>query len=171
MRARTDAGREQVQLPPTITQLTRPDGSNWTTTGGDAQLYAACGIIIADNGLSSAAGPHVHRQVLVRKNQIRYMSAFVRPGAATLGDPAGMAMQLAGIKQVHIRHNVLELKARNPLRTFRCAMARFFNNRNSKNGRSIIAPGWKDGGGHYDEPETLAEDSFILQRLQKRKQK
>ena len=74
---------------------------------------------------------------------------------------------LAGIKALQVTHNVVDVNAPNPLRTFRCGAVRFFNNKNPK---GVVRPGWKwDTNGHYDEPETLAEDAFILTLLQRRK--
>jgi len=135
-------------------------------SSASGQTYRAYGIVVADNGLSTEAGPHTHRQVLIRNNKIRYTDGQVLPTMAGIGAPAGGGMQLAGIAQVQVTNNVVDLNASNPMRTFRCGTVRFFNNRKY----STIIPGWKwDVNGHYDEPETLAEDAFIMWMLQRRR--
>jgi hypothetical protein len=132
-----------------------------------SQKYRAYGIVIGDNGLSTLAGPHAHRSVLIRHNLIGYTDLLKTPTVAGLGAPAGAGMQLAGIKHLEVIHNVLDLNTRNPLRTFRGGPARFFNN---KQPGGKVVPGWKwDTDGHYDEPETVLEDAFILWLLRKRK--
>jgi hypothetical protein len=131
------------------------------------QPTRAFGIIVADNGLSPAAGPYVHRQVFIRNNKIRYVDGQKGATVAGLGPPAGAAMELAGIKQLHVTHNVVDLNAPNKLRTFRIGTARFFHN-NRPDGE-IIA-GWKgDTDCHYDEPEVIAEDAFLLSMLTRRR--
>jgi hypothetical protein len=75
-------------------------------------------------------------------------------------------MQLAGIGRLHVLHNVVEVNAWHPLQTFRCGTVRFFNN--TKPNGNVVA-GWQwDTDGHYDEPETLAEDAFILWLLRRK---
>jgi hypothetical protein len=135
------------------------------STGG--QKYRAFGIVVADNFLSPLAGPHAHRQVFIRNNKIRYVDGQRIPSVAGLGPPAGAAMELAGIKQLHVTHNVVDLNAPNKLRTFRIGMARFFHN-NRPDGEVIA--GWKgDTDCHYDEPEVIAEDAFLLSMLTRRR--
>jgi len=132
-----------------------------------AQTHRAYGIVVADNGLSALAGPYAHRQVFIRNNKIRYVDALKISTVAGIGSPAGAAMQLAGIKQLHVTYNVMDLNAPNKLRTFRIGMARFFHN--TRPGGEIVA-GWKgDTDCHYDEPETVAEDAFLLSMLTRRR--
>jgi hypothetical protein len=132
-----------------------------------SQLYRPYGIIVADNGLSREGGPYVHGQVVIENNKISYVDTEVFPTPEGIGKQAGGGMMLSGIKQLHVTHNLVEIYPRNPLRTYRCGMARFFNN---KKPNGTIVPGWKwDTDGHYDEPETLIEDAFILALLLKGK--
>jgi len=78
-------------------------------------------------------------------------------------------MQLTGIKHLQVTHNMVDLNARNALRTFRCGKVRFYNNKKPGGG---IVPGWKgDTNGHYDEPATIAEDAFIMWILRKGKRR
>jgi hypothetical protein len=76
-------------------------------------------------------------------------------------------MQLAGIKYLHVTHNVLEVNPTPSQKTFRCGIVRFFNN---KRPDGVLRRGWKgDTNGYYDEPESVAEDAFVLSFLQRRK--
>ena len=128
------------------------------------QKYRAYGLVVGDNGL---AGGYAHRQVIVRKNKIGHLDHVNTPSVLGVGAPAGGAMMLAGIKELQVSYNIVEVNARNPLRTYRCGAVRFFNN---TDWGGQVRPGWKwDTNGHYDEPETLAEDAFILSLLLKRK--
>ena len=128
------------------------------------QKYRAYGLVVGDNGL---AGGYAHRQVIVRKNKIGHLDHVNTPSVLGVGAPAGGAMMLAGIKELQVSDNIVEVNARNPLRTYRCGAVRFFNN---TDWGGQVRPGWKwDTNGHYDEPETLAEDAFILSLLLKRK--
>jgi hypothetical protein len=133
------------------------------------QSWRTCGIIVGDNGLSQRAGPHVHGLVLVWNNKIYYVDGrlvALREDSG-LGRPAGRALQIAGAKHAQVQYNIIELNARNAQQTFRCGPSRFFSNKHP-NGK--ILPGWcSDVNGHYDEPETLAEDAFVLSRLKKRR--
>ena len=136
-------------------------------TAASAQTYRAYGIVIGDNGLSTLAGPHAHRQVFIRNNKIRYVEGQSNATIAGLGRPAGGGMQLAGIKQLHVTHNVVDLNAPNKLRTFRCGTVRFFHN-TRPDGEFIT--GWLgDFNNHYDEPGSLAEDAFILSLFKTRR--
>ncbi len=131
-----------------------------------AQKYRPYGIIVADNELSPG---YAHRQVFIRNNKINHVDTEIFPTPAGLGQPAGGGMLLAGIKQLHVTHNLVEVNARQPLRTFRCGTVRYFNNK--KLDGTIVPGGIADGDGHYDEPETLAEDAFILSLLLKRRRR
>lgn len=125
------------------------------------QQYRACGILVGDNGLSPQGGPYAHGQVILRHNKIYYLDdqTFSNVPEA-LGPPAGCGMQISGAQHVQVSYNVLRLNPRNPLQLFRCGPAQFFNN---KQPNGVLLPGWQwDTNGHYDEPETLAEDAMIL---------
>jgi hypothetical protein len=127
-----------------------------------AQTYRAFGIVVADNGVSALAGAYAHRQVFIRNNKIRYVDGQKAATVPGLDVPAGAGMELAGIKQLHVTHNVVDANAAagQKLRTFRIGTARFFHN--TRPDGDIIA-GWKgDTNGHYDDPESLAEDAFVL---------
>jgi len=125
-----------------------------------AQTYRAFGIVVGDNELSALAGPYAHRQVFIRNNKVRYVDGQKAPTVANLGPPVGSAMQLAGIKQLHVTHNVIDLNATPKLRTFRIGTARFFHN--TRPDGDIIPH-------RYDEPESLAEDAFILSLFERRR--
>ena len=93
--------------------------------------------------------------MFIRGNKISYVDMVNVASVAGLNAPAGAAMQLAGIKKLHVTHNVMELNPLRKLRTFRCGAARFFNN--SRWDGEVI-PGWRaESDSYYDEPETLAE--------------
>ena len=113
------------------------------------QRYRAYGIVVADSERSPVAGPYVHRQVIIRNNRIGYPDGQTLPVLPGLGRPVGGGMMLAGIAQLHVTHNVLELQSAPALRTFRCGMARFFHN-NRPNGE--IIPGFRwESQSHHDE--------------------
>lgn len=131
-----------------------------------AQKYRPYGIIVADNELSPG---YAHRQVFIRNNRISQVDTEIFPTPAGIGQPAGGGMLLAGIKQLHVTHNLVEVNARQPLRTYRCGMARYFNNK--KLDGTIVPGGIAAGDGHYDEPETLMEDAFVLSLLLKRRRR
>ncbi len=131
-----------------------------------AQKYRPYGIIVADNELAPG---YAHRQVFIRNNKVSYVDTEIFPTPAGIGVQAGGGMLLAGIKQLHVTHNVVEVNARQPLRTFRCGTVRYFNNK--KLGGTIVPGGIADGDGHYDEPETLMEDAFMLSLLLKRRRR
>jgi hypothetical protein len=117
------------------------------------QTYRAYGIVVADNEISALSGPYAHRQVFIRNNKIRYVDGKKEASFAGLGPPVGAAMQLAGIKQLHVTHNLADLNAPKKVRTFRIGTARFFHNTHPD---GEIIPH------RYDEPESLADDAFIL---------
>ena len=74
-------------------------------------------------------------------------------------------MLLAGIKLLHVTHNLVDVNG--ALRTFRCGKARFYNN--SKWGEPIV-PGFNaESQSFHDEPEVTLEDAFLLSLLMKRK--
>ena len=132
-----------------------------------AQSYRAYGIVVADNGLSALAGPYAHLDVAIRNNRIRYTDGQILATLPGIGAPAGAAMLLAGIARLEVTHNVLEVNIKEALRTYRCGVVRFFNNRKPS---GQIRPGWKgEVDGFYDEPETLAEDAFILSLLERKR--
>jgi hypothetical protein len=81
--------------------------------------------------------------------------------AAGAGTPAGFAMQLAGIKQLHVTNNIINVNAASRIRCFRCGMVRGFNNK-KPNAEPIPVPG-------TDEPEVMLEDAFILKYLLRRR--
>jgi len=132
-----------------------------------AQTYRAFGIVVADNGLSAPAGPYAHRQVFIRNNKIHYVNAITIPTVPGIGAPAGAAMQLSGIKQLHVTRNVIDVNVTPSQRTYRSGTVRFFHN-NRPDGE--LRRGWKwDTNGYYDEPEAIAQDALVLSLLQKRK--
>jgi hypothetical protein len=139
----------------------------YTPAGTPAfQTYRACGIIVGDNGLCPRTGPYAHGFVLVRDNKIYYVDGRMTAMWDGLGPPAGRALQIAGAKHVHFKHNVAVLHGRNPLQIFRCGPTYCFNNKDAK--RLRLIPGWNgDTDGHYDEPETIAEDVFVLAMLKR----
>jgi hypothetical protein len=72
---------------------------------------------------------------------------------------------LAGIRQLHVTHNVLEVNARRPVQMFRCGTVHCRYN-TDWGGEDI--PGWNtDKARQCEEPETVLEDAFILGRLQR----
>ena len=127
-----------------------------------AQTYRAFGIVVGDNGLSAVAGPYAHRQVFIRNNKIRYVDGQRGATVVGLDAPAGAGMQLAGIKVLHVTHNVVDVNAAAgpKLRAFRIGTARFFHN--SRPDGDIIPH-------RYDEPESLADDAFILSLFERRR--
>lgn len=130
-------------------------------TNAGAQTFRAFGIVVGDNGLSAPSGPYAHRQVFIRNNKIRYVDGQKASTVAGLGVPAGAGMMLSGIKQLHVAHNVVDVNvaAGQKLRTFRIGTARFFHN--TRPDGEVISQ-------RYDEPETLAEDAFILSLFERR---
>ena len=131
------------------------------------QRYRAYGIVVADNEISPVGGVYAHRQVFIRNNRIGYPDGQTLPVLPGLGRPVGGGMMLAGIKQLHVTHNVLELQGIHPLRTHRCGMARFFHN-NRPNGELIPGYRWESES-YYDEPESIVEDAFVLSLFRKKK--
>lgn len=124
------------------------------------QKYRAYGIIVADNELSPVNGPYVHRQVLVTGNKIGYADDETEPTVAGIGKPAGAAMMLAGIKQLHVTNNLIHVNAPHPMRVFRAGTVPFNHNTEWD---GTVFPGWiGDTDGYYDEPETVIDDAFIL---------
>jgi len=132
-----------------------------------AQTYRTFGIVVADNGLSAPAGPYAHRQVFIRNNKIHYVDAITIPTVPGIGAPAGAAMQLSGIKQLHVTRNVIDVNVTPSQRTYRSGTVRFFHN-NRPDGE--LRRGWKwDTNGYYDEPQAIAQDALVLSFLQRRK--
>jgi len=132
-------------------------------TTPSAQTYRACGIIVGDNNLP---GLFAHREAYIRNNKINYVDNQVLPTFYGAGLPIGMAMQLAGIKHLHVTHNVIELNPAGRIRTFHCGKVHAFNNRKF-NGEIVPVTNWESMS-WYDEPETILEDAFLLKFLLRR---
>jgi len=128
------------------------------------QKFQACGIIVGDNNLN---GLFAHREVYVRNNKINYVDNQVLPTFYGAGLPIGMAMELAGIKFLHVTHNVMELNPAGRIRTFHCGKVHAFNNRKF-NGEIVPVTNWESMS-WYDEPETILEDAFLLKFLLRRR--
>jgi len=127
------------------------------------QTYRPFGLVVGDNGSGKQSGARVHRQVFIRNNNIRYGDGIRHATLAGLGPPAGASMQLAGIEQLHVTNNVVDVNARIAHRTHRCGTVRFFHNVRPD---GELRRGWQwETNGFYDEPEAVAEDAFVLRLL------
>ena len=129
-------------------------------SGMAAQTYRAFGIVIGDNELSAAGGPYAHRQVLICNNRIRYVDGQRAATVAGLGTPSGAAMQLTGIKELHVTRNVVDLNASKKLLAFRCGMVRLFHN--TLPGGEFVTSWPLFVQTYHDDPVSVAEDAFIL---------
>jgi hypothetical protein len=131
-----------------------------------AQTYRARGIIVGDNQPTWSGAASVHGWVIVRNNKIYYVDGRLASITEALLDPAGSGVQLAGVRNAQVSHNIAELNPRNPLHTFRCGPSQFFNNRTAS---GVLLPGLKpETQSRYDELETEAEDALLLSLFNKK---
>jgi hypothetical protein len=114
-----------------------------------------------------AAGPlnpapaTVHGDVVIRRNKILYLDGASQ--AATGGALAGIALQVAGAKNLHVTDNIVEAAPANPLQAFRCANVKFTSNRTPS---GVLIPGLDAvNNTQYSELETEAEDALVLSLL------
>jgi hypothetical protein len=130
-----------------------------------ADTTAQVGIHIHDNALSNQAPDHALGDLLIRNNKIRYLDGLAEPTST------GSAIEVNGAKNLLVRDNVVDVTPGNPLRNQRCRSVKYFNNRNIANevpGLPLVQGLNVDTGRKYDEPETEAEDAFVLAFMSKK---
>ena len=103
--------------------------------------------------------PGNHGDIIIRDNHLRYVDGII--SQAPSGSPlAGIAVQIAGAKNLIVKNNVVDLAPANPIQNFRCGAVTYFEN---KTPGGVLIQGFNAlAGTHYSELETLAEDALVL---------
>jgi hypothetical protein len=122
--------------------------------GATGQIAIEVSDSLADAVTTLASPDHVHGDVVVRRNKIRYADL-----QAGLGYQ-GTGIKAAGVKNLTVSENVLECDPEDPIRDYRCENTTYFNNKTPQG--ALIRGFDQNANLHASELATDADDALLL---------